>query len=776
MQGRLMANLRTSLARGALSVALIIAWASAVAAPAGAAPISIVPQPAEMKAGGGALRIAAGATIVAPSKDVKALRVAHWLRAQIGRTYGLPVTVSGASSSQGVVVLSLNANAPVSQSEGYSLDIDTQSARLTARDEAGLFYAAVTLWQLLTPNGDALAAPTVSIRDWPRFAWRGLMLDVARHYVPTQTIKSLLDAMSVHKLNVFHWHLTDDQGWRLQIRRYPELTSLGAWRTSPILSADGRTQRYGGYYTQEEVREIVAYAAARHITVVPELDMPGHAQAVIAALPQIGVTGVRPPVSADWGVNPYLYGVHEESLAFIRNVLDEVMELFPSTFIHVGGDEAIKDQWEAAPAVQARMHALGLADEHQLQTWFIEQVGQYLAAHERRLIGWDEILEGGIPRNASIMSWRGIQGAIDAAKLNHDVVLSPAPTLYLDNLESRRGDELAGRLAVQSLENVYRFEPVPSALTPREATHVLGAQANLWTEYKTSPSHIEAATFPRALALAEVDWSPREARDWKSFLARMPATLARLRRLGLSYSDIAFAPSIDLAPSRADALSTGSAQVKLSTQSGFGTLRYTLDGTTPTVKSKIYDGVFTVKLSTLVVANAFDDDGEPLSAPRSRRFARDTLLSWENSELTACPNGDLGLRMPLDPDSKVPGPVYNVNLFDACWSLPQAPLTGVKRIEVEAASLARNYGLAHDADKVVIHGAKTEFGELQVHADRCEGPLLAEIPLPATTAGQAFRLSADLVSSPGIHDLCLRFTGSRSLPMAALARVQLFQD
>lgn len=766
-------TLMTDLVVRTARIALVLVVAAVLVVPANAASVSVIPQPAEMRVGEGTLRIAADAAIIATREDAKARRVANWLRAEIGRTYGLPLTIGAKNSSSGVIVLALDANAPVSQPEGYSLDIGAQSARITARDEAGLFYGAVTLWQLLASTDNTLTLPVVAIRDWPRFAWRGLMLDVARHYVPTQTIKSLLDAMSVHKLNVFHWHLTDDQGWRLQIRRYPQLTDIGAWRTSPVLSADNRAQRYGGYYTQEEVREIVAYAAARNIAVVPELDMPGHAQAVIAAMPQIGVTGTRPPVAVDWGINPYLFGVHEESLAFIRNVLDEVLELFPSTFIHVGGDEAIKDQWQASSAVQARMRALGIENEHKLQTWFIEQVGHYLSAHQRRLIGWDEILEGGIPRNASVMSWRGIQGAIDAAKLGHDVVLSPAPTLYLDNLESRRGDEPAGRMAVRTLENVYHFEPVPTELSPLEARHVLGAQANLWTEYKTSPRHIELAAFPRALALAEVDWSPRATRDWKSFLGRMPAALARLRRLSLSYSDTAFASNIDLDMSRADALAAGTARVKLTTQAGFGTLRYTLDGTAPTSKSNAYEGVFAVKLPVTIVANTFGAEGPPLAAPRSRRFDTDTLLSWDNSELAACPKGDLGLRTPLDPDSQALAPVYNVNLFDACWSLLQAPLTGMKHITVEAASLARNYGLAHDADKVVIHPARTEFGELQVHADHCDGPLLADMPLHGTTAGRVYELSADLSPFPGVHDLCLRFTGAKSLPMPAIGRVQL---
>ena len=756
-------------------------------------PISVIPQPVELKAGEGSLRITAEASIDIVGAQPGISRVALWLAATIERTYGLPISVHTTAHPTGVLVLALDPKAAVGPPQGYELDVDTQRARVVARDEAGLFYGAVTLWELLSQTDDsgALTIPVVSIRDWPRFPWRGVMLDVARHYVPPDTIKALLDGMAVHKLNVFHWHLTDDQGWRLQIRRYPQLTELGAWRTSPVASLDGHPVRYGGYYTQTEVREIVAYAAARQITVVPEIDMPGHAQAAIAALPDIGVTGRRPQVSVDWGVNPYLFAVHEPAFTFIRNVLDEVLELFPSRFIHVGGDEAIKDQWQASPAVQARLRALGLTDEGQLQSWFIERVGRYLASRQRRLIGWDEILEGGIPKSASVMSWRGTRGAIDAAKLGHDVVLSPAPTLYLDNLESRRGDEPSGRLALQSLENVYRFEPVPTQLTAQEATHVLGAQANLWTEYKRSPHEVEQAIFPRALALAELDWSPRESRDWAGFLARLPADMERVERLGLSASDSAFAADIELDTARGDALEASAARVKLSTQSSYGTLRYTLDGTIPTARSPVYDGPLTVHLGTTVLATPFDAGGRPLAAPRSRRFDVDALLSWRNDQLAACPNEDLGLRVPLDPDaldmpdtralaeaSGLPGipdaaPVYDIDVRDACWVAPGAPLAGVTHIRVEAASLARNYALAHDENKVVTRPARTSFGELQVFSDGCSGQLVAEIPLPETVPGQEYTLSGDLQAPSGVHDLCLRFTGSRTLPMPALGRVQL---
>ncbi|MEW5313157.1 MAG: hypothetical protein WDW38_004746 [Sanguina aurantia] len=382
--------------------------------------------------------------------------------------------------------------APVTSPEGYTLDVTPQGVRLVARTDAGLFYGAMTLAQLLSPDDrrGAVAIATLHIDDQPRFPWRGLMLDSARHMQTIGEIETLIDQMAQHKLNTFHWHLADDQGWRIEIRRYPQLTAIGAWRTPIDAGHDGQPLRYGGFYTQDQIRQLVAFAADRHVTVVPEIDMPGHAQAAVAAYPSLGVTGRQLGVSEDWGVHPTLYNVDDATLAFMDNVLDEVMALFPSHIIHVGGDEAVKDQWKASPAVQARMHALGLKDEDALQAWFIGQLGRHLAAHGRQLIGWDEILQGPLPPGATVMSWRGTQGAIDAARLGHDVVLATAPDLYFDQLQSDRTDEIAGRLPAMTLASIYAFKPVPAALDASQASHVLGAQANVWTEHMPTMKHV----------------------------------------------------------------------------------------------------------------------------------------------------------------------------------------------------------------------------------------------------------------------------------------------
>lgn len=396
---------------------------------------------------------------------------------------------------------------------------------ITARDGAGLFYGAITAWQLLTAdsNQGPTEIPTVTIHDWPRFKWRGQLLDVARHFHDVDTVKHVIDAMAQHKLNVLHLHLTDDQGWRIEIKRYPKLTAIGAERIPPGAGRHGTPERYGGFYTQDQIRELVAYATERQITILPEIDMPGHAQAAVAAYPDIiGVTSTTPPVSVDWGVNPYLFGTSTPSLDFIRNVLDEVLTLFPSQYIHIGGDEAVKDQWEASHTIRAQMRKLGVKDTHAMQGWLNTQLAQYLTTHDRRLIGWDEIIQSGLPESASVMSWRGVEGAITAAQQGHDVVLAPAGWMYLDNLQTERSDEPNGRLATLPLSRVYTLDPVPKELTPDQAIHILGLQSALWSEYIPSRWHIDHALFPRLAAVAEVAWSPMTARNWDNFLKRLP--------------------------------------------------------------------------------------------------------------------------------------------------------------------------------------------------------------------------------------------------------------
>jgi hexosaminidase len=739
-----------------------------------ASPVSLIPMPAQLKLADGAFKVDDSTRIIIAPNDASAHQAAQYLVDLLGRTRGLHLTISESAPADNAIIFSHDPQAAVTQAEGYTLDVTSRGIHVDARDDAGLFYGAVTLWQLLTPDAQqgVVQVPALHISDWPRFAWRGLMLDSARHFQSVADVKKLLDQMAQHKLNVLHWHLTDDQGWRIEIKRYPELTHTGAWRTPPDAGQDGEPLRYGGFYTQDQIREVVAYAAARHITVVPEIDMPGHAQAAVASYPQIGVTGKTPPVSVDWGVNPYLYNVDDATFQFIDNVLDEVMALFPSHYIHVGGDEAVKDQWKASPAIQAKIRALHLKDEDALQGWFIGRIGNYLSAHGRRLIGWDEILDGGVPADATVMSWRGTDGAIKAAKLGHDVVMSPSPDLYLDDVQSDLADETAGRDPVRDLASYYAFKPVPATLNASQAAHVLGAQANVWTEHMPSMQHVEHAVFPRIDALSEVVWSPAAEHDWKGFLSRLPAQFKRYQTQNVTYADTAFEPDIKVDVHTA--LKSGQAQVTLSNQAAYGAIHYTVDGSAPDLHSPLYSAPFKVNLPTTIKVVTFAQDGSTLAAVRTRVLDPSNLLSREGVELPNCPSGDFRLRVQPMPDATSMAPVYAVNLFDACQQFPAAPMDGIASIHVDAVRLERNYALAHDIKLVISRPHRTPYGELVVHRDRCDGTVLASMPLPDPShSARDFALDAKLPPQHGNHLFCLIYTAPTDGPLYALGRVSL---
>ncbi len=419
---------------------------------------------------------------------------------------------------------------------------------------AGVFWGAQTLRQLLGPDAFRRAPlwrtgwvlPGCEIEDAPRFGWRGVLLDVSRHFLPKADVLRFLDLLAAHKLNVLHLHLTDDQGWRVEIKRYPRLTSLGGWRERSMVgfrAGDRRDDRpHGGYYTQDDLREIVAYATDRQITVVPEIDLPGHAQAAIAAYPELGNTDVVDTsalgVWTDWGVNPNVLNPSDATLRFYEGVLEEVLQLFPSEFVHLGGDECPKDQWRASPAAQARIKELGLADEDELQSWFIRHFDGWLTARGRRLIGWDEILEGGLAPGAAVSSWRGYEGGVAAARAGHDVVMCPEQHVYLDHRQAAGEDEPIPVGYVHTLEDVLRFEPVPPELPAEAAHHVIGTQANLWTEFTDDARDVDYRAFPRLAAFAEVAWSDLPApaaRDYPDFERRMTTHYARLDALGVEY-------------------------------------------------------------------------------------------------------------------------------------------------------------------------------------------------------------------------------------------------
>jgi hexosaminidase len=540
----------------------VLAAPASPAAPTGQparAPIDVIPAPARVSAAEGAFTLLAGTPLVLP-RDAAAAQSAQFfvelLRAS--RAGWLQVVrEERASRPVHAIEFVLERQPRAGSPEGYRIDISPRQVRVAAGDARGLFYGAVTLWQLCTaaPQASTVTLPALHIVDAPRFRWRGLMLDSARHFQSPEFVMRYIDWMALHKLNVLGWHLTDDQGWRIEIRKYPRLTELGAWRLPAgraaqrdIDPATGRARLYGGFYTQEQVRRIVAYAAARNVTIVPEIDMPGHASAAIVAYPRLGVTDQPPPqVPADWGVYPNLFNVEETTFAFLEDALTELMELFPSQYIHVGGDEAVKDQWKASPRIQARMRELGVPSEEALQGYFTHRLGEFLRAHGRRLIGWDEILEGGVPADAAVMSWRGVQGAITAAAAGHDVVLSPDPLLYLDNRQGPSASEPPGRGTIETLADIYRFDPLPGPLAAA-LPHVLGIQANLWTEHVRTEERAAYMTWPRAAALAELGWSPAARLDYTDFVSRLPAEFARLRALGVNYSDDVFAATAEPGP------------------------------------------------------------------------------------------------------------------------------------------------------------------------------------------------------------------------------------
>ncbi|POX64699.1 beta-N-acetylhexosaminidase [Streptomyces sp. Ru62] len=485
-------------------------------------------------------------------------RTERWLRATLGAALGLPLRPGPRDARDGLRLLLDDTLEPEAYRLGAAAD---QGVEIRGGGPAGVFWGAQTLRQLLGPDAfrrapvrpdTTLGVPQQVIEDAPRFRWRGLLLDVARHFMPKEGVLRYLDLMAAHKLNVLHLHLTDDQGWRIEIKRHPRLTEIASWRArtkfghraSPLWEE----KPHGGYYTQDDIREIVAYAAERHIAVVPEIDVPGHSQAAIAAYPELGNTDVVDTTALSvwdtWGISSNVLAPTDATLRFYEGVFEEVLELFPadaaafSEFVHIGGDECRKEQWAESVTAKTRIADLGLGDEDELQSWFIGHFDAWLAARGRRLIGWDEILEGGLAPGAAVSSWRGYGGGVAAARAGHDVVMCPEQYVYLDHRQAPGEDEPVPIGFVRTLEDVYRFEPVPDGLTDEEARHVLGTQANVWTEVLEDTARVDYQTFPRLAAFAEVAWSPLPApadRDYAGFERRMAAHYRRLDALGVAY-------------------------------------------------------------------------------------------------------------------------------------------------------------------------------------------------------------------------------------------------
>ncbi|RIH65502.1 beta-N-acetylglucosaminidase [Mariniphaga sediminis] len=502
---------------------------------------AIIPLPKEIKTGNGYFSLNQECTLKFDTSNEEVTRIAGFFNEYLENIYGFKA--EGKRNAK-TISFKLQNNLKKLGKEGYRLKAEKNNIEIEAFTPNGLFYGMQSLKQLLPleATNDQLNIPCIEIKDEPRFAWRGNMLDVGRHFFPVSFLKKYIDILAMYKINTFHWHLTEDQGWRLEIKKYPLLTEISHWRDETIVGHALRSDEYdgigyGGFYTQDQAREIVRYAAERYITVVPEIEMPGHSSAALAAYPNLGCTGGPYEVKKTWGVHKDVYCAgKEETFTFLQDVLNEVLDIFPSEFIHVGGDECPKDAWEVCENCQRRIKKEGLQDEHELQSWFITRMDGFLTSKGRRLIGWDEILEGGLAPQATVMSWRGIKGGIEAAKQKHDVVMSPTTHMYLDYYQSE--DKNSEPLAIGGflpLDKVYGFEPVPEELSRKEAKYIIGVQSNLWTEYVSNTEYAEYMLLPRLQAQSEVSWTPKEQKDFADFEKRLQTDYHRLKKLGIKY-------------------------------------------------------------------------------------------------------------------------------------------------------------------------------------------------------------------------------------------------
>jgi hexosaminidase len=533
-----------------MPLVVIFAGCTGVEHPESEPEYAIIPIPASLEPGKGVFTFSEKTKITVNILNEETRLAADFLASIVNRVSGSSLKVTeGSSKSGGRVAMFIDENAGTGV-EGYILSVKPRKIIITAETPAGLFYAVQSIRQLLPPEIEAadevpdirLTVPACEITDNPRFVYRGMHLDVARHMFPMEYIKRYIDMIALHKMNHFHWHLTEDQGWRIEIKKYPLLTEIGAYRKETLIGHGGRPpfefdgKPYGGYYTQEEVKEVVEYARQRFITVIPEIELPGHSVAALAAYPELSCTGGPFEVVTRWGVFEDVYCAgKEETFEFLQDVLDEVIGLFPSTYIHIGGDEVPKTRWKACPDCQQRIKDEGLADEAELQSYFIHRIEDYLLTKDRRIIGWDEILEGGLAPQATVMSWRGTRGGIAAAKMGHDVIMTPSSHLYLDHYQTEPEGEPLAIGGYSPLEWVYSYEPLPEELTPEEHHYILGLQGNLWAEYLKTPDHMEYMAYPRMFAIAETGWSQVERKDFESFLARFIYQKPRYDLAGINY-------------------------------------------------------------------------------------------------------------------------------------------------------------------------------------------------------------------------------------------------
>lgn len=575
-------------------------------------PIGIIPQPAFLQQEEGVFTLEKTTPVYVDAGDSSLLRTIGFLNERLEKAAGFSLKVIQDDplrhgQEKGIFLL----DAELSK-EAYNLEITPGRVLIEYGDGAGAFYAVQTILQLLPTEifaesrqrGVRWELPCCAIEDAPRFPYRGMHLDCCLHFFSVDFLKKYIDVMALHKVNRFHWHLTEDQGWRLEIKKYPLLTEKGQWRKETVIGSlssgfyDGKP--YGGYYTQDEVRELVRYASERYVTIIPEIELPGHALAAIACYPELSC-GLEDhyETATRWGIFKQVYCPKEETFKFLEDVFDEVFELFPTELVHIGGDECPKVSWKKCPHCQSLIKKLGLKDEFELQSWFIQRMEKYINSKGHQIIGWDEILQGGLAPNAKVMSWLGEEGGIKAAQQHHEVVMAPYPKYYLDYWQADPESEPLAMGGPTTLRTMYEYNPVPEVLTSDERRYIIGVEGCVWTEYMPTPARVEYMAWPRMCAIAEAGWT-RADKDWNRFTRSLELHLGRLDRLGVAYCKAFYNPFIELHKD-----TEYSKIATISVDAPGAEIRYTLDGSTPTAESRLYEGPFVINRQQRVTAAAF---------------------------------------------------------------------------------------------------------------------------------------------------------------------------
>lgn len=693
----------------------------------------IIPKPQTLLPNSDNFSFTSAVTIVTEQKSAR--KDCAFFREQISTLYNIQLQYGKVAGFEPCIWISLDSTGL--PPEGYELYISKQGVNLYG-SRAGVFYGLQTLLQLIqTDANGALFLPGCSVIDYPRFSWRGMHLDVARHFFPKENVKAYLRWMAMYKLNTFHWHLTDDQGWRIEILQLPLLTQIGAWRKQTLIGHfseepdryDG--EPYGGFYTQAEIREVLAFADSLHITVVPEIEMPGHASAMIAAYPYLGNGFTKTEVQGTWGVFPEVLSPKDSTFTTLEMILSEVAKLFPGEYIHIGGDECPKDEWKNSAYCQQLIRDKKLQEEHGLQSWFIQRIVNFLATKKKKAIGWDEILEGGLAEGAAVMSWRGEEGAIAAAKAHHNVVMSPGAYCYFDYYQSQRAEEPLAIGGFLPIEKVYSFDPVPSALAAGEKKYIMGVQANVWTEYMADFSQVQYMIFPRITALAEVAWSRSDIKDFRWFVPRVTAHMKLYDKMHINYSRAMFEIKPRLfAPADGHGIMLG-----LSTYSALGEIKFARNKPEVTWSDSLYTGAIHITGDDEIIAAVFDGR-EKLSGDYRQKFSTNTAT---------------GKAVVL---RKEPSPAYNtggaVTLVDGVTG--RTPWTGSQWL-----------GWWGDTLDATIDLGKT---------DTIRGITIHMLHDPGSWIYHSENISV-LVSGDGIHYAAPVFETSLSWPLTSLVKASI---